>query len=85
MMGFMSSMTYYQSSFDSNMGFNVGVLVIIVLIGLLIFVELTQPVLRERTIAVLGRLRLRFNTVVWILFIIFMSMVYTRVAMMLAS
>ena len=83
MMGFMSSMTYYQSSFGSGIAFNVGLLVTIVLIGLLIFLELTQPLLRERTIAILGRLRLRFNTVTWILFIIFMGIVYTKVLMIL--
>jgi len=85
MMGFMSSMTYYQSSFGSGIAFNVGLLVTIVLIGLLIFLELTQPLLRERTIAILGRLRLRFNTVTWILFIIFMGIVYTKVVMILVT
>jgi len=85
MMGFMSSMTYYQSSFGDEMGFNVGILVTVVLMGLLIFLELTQPLLQERTIAILGRLRLRFNTVTWILFIIFMSIIYTKVVMILAS
>jgi hypothetical protein len=84
MMGFMSSMTYYQSSFSSGIAFNVGILVTIVLIGLLIFLELTQPLLKERTIAILGRLRLRFNTVTWILFIIFIGIVYTKVLMILA-
>jgi len=83
MMGFMSSMTYYQSSFGSGIAFNVGLLVTIVLIGLLIFLELTQPLLKERTIAILGRLRLRFNTVTWILFIIFMGILYTKVVMIL--
>jgi len=85
MMSFMSSMTYYQSSFGSDMAFNVGFLVAVVLIGLLIFLELTQPLLRERTITILGRLRLRFNTVTWILFIIFMGIVYTKVVMILAT
>lgn len=83
MMSFMSSMTYYQSSFGSSIAFNVGLLVTIVLIGLLIFLELTQPLLQEKTIAILGRLRLRFNTVTWILFIIFMGIVYTKVVMIL--
>jgi hypothetical protein len=82
-MGFMSSMTYYQSSFGSGIAFNVGILVSLVLMGLLIFLELSQPLLQERTIAILGRLRLRFNTVTWILFIIFMGVVYTKVVMIL--
>ena len=85
MMSFMSSMTYYQITFGGDMGFNVGLLCTIVLVGLLIFLELTQPLLREKTISVLGRLKLRFGTVTWILFIIFVSMVYTRVVMILAT
>jgi len=85
MMGFMSSMTYYQSTFDTDVGFNVGLLSIIVLIGLLIFLELTQPLLRRKTITILGRLRIRFSTVTWILFIIFMGITYTKVAMVLVS
>jgi len=85
MMGFMSSMTYYQGTFDTNMGFNVGLLSVIVLIGLLIFLELTQPLLRRKTITILGRLRLRFSTVTWILFLIFMGITYTKVAMVLVS
>ena len=84
-MSFMSSSTYYQSSFGSDMGLNIGILVTIVVIGLLIFLELTQPLLHERTIAILGRLRLRFSTVTWILFIIFMGIVYTKVVMILAT
>jgi len=85
MMSFMSSMVYYEGSFGSDMGPNVGLLCTVVLIGLLIFLELTQPLLREKTIAVLGRLGIRFNTVSKILFIIFIAMVYTRVVMILAT
>ncbi len=85
MMGFMTSSTYYQSSFSSGMGFNVGILVNVVLIGLLIFLELTQPLLQERTVTILGRLRLRFNSVTWILFIVFMGIVYTKVVMIIAT
>lgn len=84
-MSFMSSMTYYRSSFGSGMGFNVGLLCSVVLIGLLIFLELAQASLREKTIAVLGRARLRFTTVTWILFIIFIGIVYTKVVMILAT
>jgi len=84
-MSFMSSGTYYQSSFGSEVGFNVGILVTVVLIGLLIFLELTQPLLQERTVTILGRLRLRFNSVTWILFIVFMGIVYTKVVMILAT
>ena len=81
----MSPMTYYQSTFGTDIGFNVGWLYTIVLIALLIFLELTQPLLQEKTIAILKRLRLRFNTVTWILFIIFMGIVYTKVVMILTT
>ncbi len=84
-MGFMSSSTYYQSSFGGDMGLNIGILVTIVVIGLLIFLELTQPLLQEKSIAVLGRLRLEFNTVTWILFTISMGIIYTRVVMILTT
>jgi len=85
MMSFMSSMTYYESTFGGAIGFNVGLLYTIILIGLLIFLELTQSLLQDKTIAVLGRLRLEFSTVTWILFIIFMGIVYTKVVMTITS
>ena len=84
-MSFMSSMTYYQSTFGSDIGFNVGLLCTIVLMGLLVFLELTLPLVRDKTVTVLGRLRLRFNSVTWILFIIFMGIVYTNVVMILTT
>ena len=83
-MSSMSSMTYYQTTFGRDMGLNVGIIASAVLITLLIFLELTQPLIQEKTVAVLRRLRLRFNTVTWILFIIFMGIVYTKVVMILA-
>jgi len=84
-MSSMSTMTYYQSTFGDDMGLNVGIIASIVLIFLLIFLELSQTAVSGRTIAVLGRLRVRFNTVTWILFIIFVGIVYTRVVMILAG
>ena len=84
-MTFMATMTYYQSSFGTNMGFNVGLLFNIILIALLIFLELTQPLHQEGTTTVLKTLRLRFNTVTWILFIISMGIVYTQVMMILST
>lgn len=84
MMSFMNSMVYYQGSFGAKVGFNVGILATTVLIGLAIFLELTQPLIQEKTTGILRRLRLRFGTVAWILFIIFMGIVYTQVVMALA-
>ncbi len=84
-MSFMSTMTYYEGFLGANPGFNVGLLFSVVLILLLIFLELSQPLLEQKTILVLGNLRLRLNTVTWILLIIFMGIVYTRVVMILAG
>ncbi|UCD53950.1 MAG: hypothetical protein JSU76_03390 [Dehalococcoidia bacterium] len=91
MMGFMSSAVYYQTTFGSDMGLNVGLLATIVLIGILVFMELTRTRLQRASISVfggkaipvLGRLRLRFGTVTWILLIIFMGVVYTKLVMIL--
>ncbi len=84
-MSSMSSITYYQSTFGAQISFNLGLLFTLVLAVLLIFLELSQPLLQQRTIAVLGRLRLRFSTVTWILFIIFLGIFYTSVMMTLTS
>ncbi|MFC1992417.1 hypothetical protein ACFLV3_01215 [Chloroflexota bacterium] len=86
MMSFMSSMSYYEGTFGSGMGYlNVGLLYTMALIGLLILLELTQPLFKTRTTTVLGRLRLRFSTVIWILFIIFIGIVYTKIVMMITT
>lgn len=84
-MNSMATMTYYQSTFGSEMGFNVGLLYTVLLMALLIFLELSQPLLREKTIPLLGKLRLRLNTVTWILFIIFMGIVYTKVVLIIVA
>ncbi len=84
-MSSISTMTYYQSTFDSTMGLNVGIIASIVLIALLIFMELTRPVIAGRTIATLGILKIRLSTVTWILLIIFMGIVYTKVVMSLVT
>ena len=85
LMSSMSSMTYYQSTFGSQMSLNLGLLFTIILAVLLIFLELSQPLIQQRTVTVLRRLRLRFNTVTWILFIIFLGIFYTSVMMIITS
>jgi len=80
-----STMSYYQSNFSNDMGLNLGILITIVLIALLIFLELTQPVSQGKTDAVLSRLRIRFSTVTWILLIIFTGIVCTKVVTILAT
>lgn len=83
-MSSMSSMTYYQATFGTDTGTNVGLLVSIVLIILLIFLELSSPLVGTKTLA-LGRLRVRFSTLTWILLIIFMGMVYTEIIMVIST
>jgi len=84
-MSSMSSMTYYQSTLGSDIGPNIGLLCSIVLIGLFIFLELSQPLIQQKTATALRRLRIRFNTVTWILFIIFIAIVYTRIVMIITT
>jgi hypothetical protein len=82
----MSSMSYYQTTFGRDLGVNVGILFSLVLIALLIFSELTQPVVGGgKAVAFLGNLRIRFSTVTWILLVIFMGIVYTRVVMIITG
>lgn len=84
LMSSLSSMTYYQTTFGTHISFNLGVLFTIVLVSLLIFLELTPPILKTRTINVLGRLQIRFSVVTWILFVIFMGIFYTSLIMIMA-
>jgi len=83
--GIMASSTYYKSSFVSGEGMNAGIVISMFLIMLLIFFELSEPLMDERIHVVLGGLRVRFSTLTSILFIIFMSIVYTKIVTVLAS
>ncbi|MEE9202718.1 MAG: hypothetical protein V3U31_05965 [Dehalococcoidia bacterium] len=81
-MSSMSSMTYYGSTFGNDTRLNMGVIAALVLIALLIFLEMTHSVVEGREVAVLGRLRVKFSTLTWILFILFMSVSYTKTVLM---
>jgi hypothetical protein len=84
-MSSMSSMVYYQNSFGiSNMGVNIGLIMVFILIALLIFMELSGTRIQGKSLA-LGQLRIRFSSVTWILLIIFLGMVYTRVVLILTG
>jgi len=83
--GIMASSTGYESSFVSGEGMNAGIVISMFLIMLLIFFELSEPLMAERIHGVLGGLRVRFSTLTSILFIIFMSIVYTKIVTVLAS
>ena len=81
----MASSTSYESSFVSGEGMNAGIVISMFLIMLLIFFELSEPLMDERIHVVLGGLRVRFSTLTSILFIVFMSIVYTKIVTILAS
>lgn len=82
-MSSMSTMTYYQSTFGADITLNVGFIFSAVLIILLIFLELTQAIIPGKAVS-LGRLRVRFSTVTWILLIIFVGITYTKAIMIIA-
>lgn len=83
-MSSMSSMVYYQSSFGADLGMNVGTIISLALILLLIFMELSHPILRHNPIATMSRLRIRFSTISWILVIVIIGIIYTAVAAVFA-
>lgn len=76
-----TSMAYYKNAFSTNHAINVGVIFSIVLIAVLIHVEVTEPY--TNALHVFGRLRKRFNKLSAILFIIFIAMVFTQIALSL--
>lgn len=83
-MSSMSTMVYYQGSFLTDAGLNIGLVTSAVLIALLIFLELPFAGIKGRT-AALGRLRIRFSLLTWILLIIFIGMIYTRVVLLITQ
>ncbi|MBI2831432.1 MAG: hypothetical protein HYX79_04155 [Chloroflexi bacterium] len=84
-MGSISSMGFYQGAFGSGNLLNIGVIAAVVLLSLLIFLEMSRNVVLGKPVATLGRLRLKFSTVTWILLIIFLGMVYTRILLLIAT
>jgi len=73
---------YSDGSFGDKNHLNVGLIFSIVLILLLIYLELTEPV-KEFNHKILNKLGIRFNRLAVVLFIIFVGMVFTRVVMIL--
>ncbi len=84
-MGAMASMTYYESTFGNDKELNAGLIISVVLLALLIFGEMTRPALASRTVVLLAALHLKFSTVTWILLVIFLGFIYTRVIMVLSG
>lgn len=86
----MTSAAYYQNSFQQSASLNVGLVCSLVLICLLIFLELSQsasvePSSGNTLTRKLHRLVFDVSTLTWILLVIFIAMVYTRVIMILVS
>jgi len=81
----MSSMAYYDNSFGTNKALNAGLIFSIVLIILLIYMELSEPLLAQKKMRVIGNLRIRFSRLSSVLFIIFVGMVLTQVAFIIGS
>ncbi len=73
---------FYTGSFANDNKPNIGLIFSIVLILLLIYIELTEPLVSNNFTIIRG-LRIRFSRLSAILFIIFMGMVFTKVAMII--
>lgn len=81
----MSSMVYYDNSFGTNKALNAGLIFSIVLIILLIYMELSEPLLAEKKMRIIGNLRIRFSRLSSVLFIIFVGMVFTQIALIVGG
>ncbi|MHC4397643.1 MAG: hypothetical protein ACYS1A_18525 [Planctomycetota bacterium] len=77
-----TSMAYYDSSFGVKKAINVGLIFSVVLIALLIHVEITEP-FHNNVLNILGRLRRRFTKVSAILFIIFITMIFSQIVIII--
>ena len=77
-----TSMAYYDNSFGIKRAINVGVIFSIVLITLLIHVEVTEP-FHNNVLNILGRLRRRFTKLSAVLFIIFITMIFSQIVMII--
>ncbi|WP_321417743.1 hypothetical protein [uncultured Methanomethylovorans sp.] len=84
-MSYMTTMTYYDQVFENGATLNVSIIFSIVLIGLLIYLELTEPSLTEKSFKFIGNLRIRFSKLSTILFVIFIGMVFTQVALIIGK
>lgn len=93
------SMSYYTGSFSSETAPNIGLVMVFVLIALLIFVVLCEPLLQTRDLTPgndggrissrrenpLARLLARFEGLSLILFIIFLAIVFTKTVLIISG
>jgi len=84
-MSSMLSMEYFNSTFGTTSQINTGVIVVLILIALLIFLELSQSMAVIKGGGVISRYRAGFTTMSTILFIIFIGMMFTKVVLILAT
>jgi len=90
-MSSMATFTHYDGSFTSGKGVNVGMVMILCLILLLIFLELSGAAIENADessrfsggIITLQRLKIRLSTLAGVLFIIFMGIVFTKILLIL--
>lgn len=73
----------YERNFGINQDPNVGLLLIITLLVMLVFFELTYPMLNDMRFSRVQYLRLRFTNLTLILLIIFMGMILTKIVALL--
>lgn len=84
-MSAMISMEYFNNTFGTSSGINLGVIIAFILSALLIFLELSQVKTKDIGITILGRYRLSLGDMTGVLLVIFLGMVFTRVIMILAA
>ena len=76
-----TSLAYYQTTFGVKKAINVGVVFAVVLIAVLIHVEVTEPF--HSALNILGRVRRRFTKISAILFIIFITMIFSQIVLII--
>lgn len=81
MMSYMTTMTYYNDTFNGISTISVSVIISLILIGLLIFLEMSDDSKHQR----LNNLRTRFSRLSGILFVIFMGAIFTQMALIIGK
>ena len=84
-MSSMTSAAYYDSTFGTATVLNIGMVMTMALTGILIFLEVTAPLLVRSGGGALARLRPRLDRLSMVLLVIFLGMAFTRVALQLLA
>ena len=77
------SIEYFDAAFGTTNSINTGIIVSLILVGLLLFLELTQAVTANTKTPILISYRTHFSTLSSILLVIFVAMVITKVVMIM--